>query len=84
MAKVYAVREPQNMFHGLVRSDYLKTYCEQYTGIDCIVPDIMTYDHPTKQRNGKIVMKRRILEVKTLRVDTRKTIFIQGNQKEER
>jgi hypothetical protein len=81
MAKVYAVREPQNMFHGLVRPDYLKTYCQQITGIDSIVPDIMTFDHPTKQRNGKIAMKRRILEVKTIRADTGMNIYNPGRPK---
>ena len=57
MAKNYAVQEPQNMFHGLVAPEYLKTYCEQYTAEDYIIPDIMTHDHPSKQRNGAYVKK---------------------------
>ena len=51
MAKICAVREPQNMFHGLVAPAYLKTYCEQFTAKDYII----TYDHSTKQRNGAFV-----------------------------
>ena len=66
MAKIYAVREPQNMFHGLVAPEYLKTYYKQFTGKDYIIPDIMTYDHPTKQRSRAFVKKRRILEVQRM------------------
>ena len=28
LAKVYAIRESQKMFHGLVALNYLKRYCE--------------------------------------------------------
>ena len=61
MAKIYALREPQNMFHGLVAPGYLKTYCEQHTAKDYVIPDIMTYNHLSEQRNGAFVKKRRIL-----------------------
>ena len=54
------------MFYGLVvASAYIKTYCEQYMLKDYIIPDIMAYDHPKKQRNGAFVKKWRILEVNT-------------------
>ena len=66
-AKVWAIREPQHMFHGLVPTEYLRRYCEeQRTTKDFIIPDIMTQDHPCKQRNGK---QKRIYEIKTMRVD---------------
>ena len=28
-AKIWAIREPQNMFHGLVPAEILKEYCDQ-------------------------------------------------------
>ena len=46
--------------------------------MDAIRPDIMTHGHLTKQRNGRYVEKRRIYEVKTMRVDTRGTIYSGG------
>ena len=36
----------------------------------------MTYDHPSKQKNGVLVMKRRILDIrKYMRVDSRMSIY---------
>ena len=66
------------MFHGLVAPAYLKTYCEQLTVNDYVIPDIMIYDHPTKQRNGAFVTKRRILEVKAMPVDSNLNIYNGG------
>ena len=79
-AKVWAVREPQHIFHGLVPSEYLRRYCEeQVTTKDFIIPDIMTQDHPYRQRNGRYVKQKRIFEIKTMRVDSRRTIYCPGN-----
>ena len=61
MAKIDAVQELQNMYHGLVALAYHETYCEQYTAKEYIITEIMTYDHPSKQRNGAFVKKWRIL-----------------------
>jgi len=44
-----------------------------------IIPDIMTQDHPYKQRNGRYVKQTRIYEIKTMRVDSRRTISCPGN-----
>ena len=41
-----AIRELQNMFHGLVPTEILKEYCDQHSIKEFIIPDIMTYDHP--------------------------------------
>jgi len=30
-AKIWAIREPQNTFHGLVPADILKEYCDQHS-----------------------------------------------------
>jgi len=30
-AKIWAIREPQNMFHGLVPAEILKQYCDQHS-----------------------------------------------------
>ena len=79
-AKVWAIREPQHMFHGLVPTEYLRRYCEeQRTTKDFIIPDIMTQDHPCKQRNGRYVKQKRIYEIKTMRVDSRRTIYCPVN-----
>jgi len=52
-AKVWAIREPQHMFHGLVPREYLRRYCEeQRTTKEFIIPHIMTQDHSCKQING--------------------------------
>ena len=34
-------------------------------------PDIMTYDHPHRERSGRVILQRRIFEVKTMRADSR-------------
>ena len=79
-AKVWAIREPQHMFHGLVPTEYLRRYCEeQRTTKDFIIPDILTQDHPCKQRNGRYVKQKRIYEIKTMRVDSRRTIYCPVN-----
>ena len=51
-AKIWAIREPQNMFHGLVPAEILKEYCDQHSIKEFIIPDIMTYDHPHRERSG--------------------------------
>jgi len=79
-AKVWAVREPQHMLHGLVPTEYLRRYCEeQRTTKDFIIPDIMTQYHPYRQRNGRYVKHKRICEIKTMRVGSRRTIYCPGN-----
>ena len=81
-AKVWAIKEPHHMFHGIVPREYLQRYCEeQRTTKDFIIPDIMTQDHPCIQRNGKYVKQTRIYEIKTMRVDSRKTIYNPRNPK---
>ena len=71
-AKIWEIREPQNMFHGLVLAEILKKeYCDQHSIKEFIIPDIMTYDHPHRERSGRVILHRRIFEVKTIRVDTR-------------
>ena len=50
-AKIWAIREPQNMFHGLVPADILKEYCDQHSIKKFIIPDIMTYEHPHQERS---------------------------------
>ena len=45
-AKIWAICEPQNMFHGLVLAEILKEYCDQHSIKELIISDIMTYDHP--------------------------------------
>ena len=73
-------REPQHLFHSHVSREYLRQYCgQQRTTKDFIIPDIMTHDHPRKQRNGKYVRQSRIFEIKTMRVDSRQTIYCPGN-----
>ena len=79
-AKVWVVREPQHKFHGLVPTEYLRRYCEeQRTTKDFIIPDIMTQDHPCRHRNDRYVKQTRIYEIKTMRVDSRRTIYCPGN-----
>ena len=63
-AKIWAIREPQNMFHGLVPTDILKQYCGQHSIKEFIISDIMTYDHPHRERSGRVILQRRIFEVK--------------------
>jgi len=70
-ANIWAIREPQNMFLGLVPACILKQYCDQHSVKECIIPYIMTYDHPHRERSGRVVLQRRIFEVKTMRVDSR-------------
>ena len=42
IAKIWAIRESQNMFHGLVPAEILKEYCDQHSIKEFIIPDIMT------------------------------------------
>jgi len=60
-AKIWAIRELQNMFHGLVPAAILKQYCDQHSIKEFIIPDIMTYDHPHRERSGRAILQRRIL-----------------------
>jgi len=69
--KIWAIREPQNMFHGLVPAEILKQYCDQHSIKEFIIPDIMTYDHLHRERSGRVLLQRRIFEVKTFRDDSR-------------
>ena len=39
-AKIWAIREPQNIFHGFVPADILKQYCDQYSMNEFVLPDI--------------------------------------------
>ena len=68
MQKLWAFREPQNMFHGLVPAEILKEYCDQRSIKEFIIPDITTYDHPHRERS---ILRRRIFEVKTMWEDIR-------------
>ena len=78
-AKVWTIREPQQMFHGLLPREYLRRYCEeQRTTKDFIIPDIMTQDHPCKQRNGRYVKLTRIYETQDLPVCTSMSIGTHG------
>jgi len=56
-AKIWAILEPQNMFHGPIPADILKQYCDQHSIKEFIIPDIMTYDHPHRERSGWVVRK---------------------------
>jgi len=70
-AMIWAIREPQNMFHGLVPAEILKEYCDPHLIKELIIPDIMTYDHPYRERYGRVMLQRRTFEVQTMRVDSR-------------
>ena len=59
------------MFYGLVSADILNEYCDPHSIKEFIIPDIMTYDHPHRERVGRRILQRRIFEVKTMRVDSR-------------
>ena len=48
-AKIWAIREPQNVLHGLVPAEILKEYCDQHSIQEFIIPDIMTHDHPHRE-----------------------------------
>ena len=54
-AKIWAIREPQNMFHGLVPAEILKEYCDQHSIKEFIIPDTMTCDHPHRERSGRVI-----------------------------
>jgi len=70
-AKIWAIREPQNMFHGLFPAEILKEYYNRHLIKEFIILDIRTYDHPHRERSGRVILQRRIFEVKTMRVDSR-------------
>ncbi len=59
------------MFHGLVLAEILKEYCDQHSITEFIIPDIMTNDHPHRERSGRVMLQRRIFKVKTMREDSR-------------
>jgi len=52
-------------------ADILKEYCDRHSIKELIIPDIMTYDHPHRERSGRMMLQRRIFEVKTMRVERR-------------
>ena len=81
--KIWAIREPQNMFHGLVPAEILKEYCDQHSMKGFIIPDIMIYGHPHRERSGRVILQRRIFEVKTMRVDSRTNKYNPRNTIEE-
>ncbi len=60
-----------NLFHGLVPADILKEYCDKLSIKEFIIPDIMTYDYPHQKRSGLVMLRRRIFEMETMRVDSR-------------
>ncbi len=70
-AKIWAIREAQNLLHGLVPAEILKEYCDQHSIKELSIPGIMTYDHPHRERSGRVIQQRRIFEVRTMRVDSR-------------
>jgi len=79
-AKVWAVREPQHIFHGPVPTEYLRRYCEEHqTTKAFIISNIMTHDHQYRQGNGRYLKQKRIFEIKTMRVDSRHTIYCPEN-----
>ena len=57
-SQLTAIREPQNMFHGLVPAEILKQYCDQHSIKEFIIPDIMTYDHPHRERSERVILQR--------------------------
>ena len=66
-AKIWAIQEPQHIFHGHVPREYIRRYCEQQRSTkDFIIPDILTQDHPCKQRNGRYAKQTRIFKIKTM------------------
>jgi len=82
-AKVWVICEPHNMFHSHVPADILKQYCDQHSNKEFIIPYIMTYDHPHRERSGWTydhphrersgwaVLQIRNFEVKMMRMDSR-------------
>jgi len=64
--RIWAIREPQNMFHGYVPANILKQYCDQHSIKEFTIPDIMTYDHPHRERSVRMVLQRRIFEGKSM------------------
>jgi len=78
-AKIWAIREPKHMFHGLVPAETLKEYCDQHSIREFIIHDIMTYEHPHRERSGRVILQRRIFEVKTMRVNSRMNKYIIRN-----
>ena len=65
------VRSLCTLIHGLVPAEILKEYCDQHSIKEFIIPDIMTYDHPHRERSGRVILQRRIVEVKTMQIDSR-------------
>ena len=56
--KIWAIREPQNMFYGLVPAEILKEYCDQHSIKEFTIPDKMTYDHPHRESCGQGILQR--------------------------
>jgi len=77
--KIWAICEPQNKFHGLVPADTLKQYCDQHSIKEFVIPDIITYDHPHRERSGWMVLQKRIFEVKMMRIDSRMNKYYPRN-----
>ncbi len=51
--KKWFIREPQNMFHGIVPAEIHTEYSDQHLINELVIPDIMTYDHPHRERSGR-------------------------------
>jgi len=66
------------MFHGLVPAEILKEHCDQYS-FKFIILDIMTYDHPHRERSGRVILQTRIFEVKMMRVESHMSKYNPSN-----
>ena len=65
----YAGKSQAHVLQSL--NEYIHHYCEQQQITkDFIIPDIMTQDHPCRQRNGRYIKQTGICELKTMRVDS--------------
>ena len=54
----------------LVPAEILQEYCDQHSIKEFIIPDIITYDHPHRERSGRVILQRRVFEVKAMGVDS--------------
>lgn len=69
-AEIWAIREPQNVFHGPVPADIFEQYYDQHSIKEFRISDVMTYYHPHRKTTGRVLLQRWIFEVKTMRVDS--------------
>ena len=58
------------MFHGLVPAGIHKQYCDQHLIKEFIIPAVMTNDHPYRKKSGRVILQRRIFDVKMMRIDS--------------